>query len=422
MGATGPRTSRRSVLASLRRGAGLGSVSDGRLAVIVFIAVAVAYWIALPHVDIQGRHPISDGSIYGAMAEHPRSHINALFGLQNLKDALPVPFVFRVLTPWTVWALPFSTSTGFHLVNVLGVAGAAAILYLYARSFFDRSAALRAVAFFVLGGNVLGLLMDPWLVDGLAFFLSILSFLLVRHGRLGWAAVTLSVGVAAHEILLIALATLVVAYLVENHWRFEPRLLLLIGLPLLVFALIHYTSLLYGSTLTYPFWSAEGRDAVLMTRRHLDGDLVKSVIFAFATSFGGIWILAVLGFVGSPRFLRATALMLPAVGLTFLFVSDWDRYLTFAFPVVIVLASRVPLRWPVLITFLVVQAWLSGLAINRNAGYYIDELSRRHTLLTLALLVVAFAIVVVGAVTMKRPLSASAPRRSAATNASSALR
>jgi hypothetical protein len=65
--------------------------SDGRVAALIFIGVAVAYWVALPYVDIQGNHPISDGSIYGAMAEHPGSKISVLFGATYLKDALPVP-------------------------------------------------------------------------------------------------------------------------------------------------------------------------------------------------------------------------------------------------------------------------------------------------------------------------------------------
>jgi hypothetical protein len=160
----------------------LGRVSDARLAVIIFVAVAVAYWIALPSIDIQGTHPVSDGAVYRAMAVPPAGRISVLWGATYLKDALPVPHVSRVFTPWIVWALPFRTQTGFQLVNVLGVAGSAAMLYLYAKTFFDRAAALRAVAFFVIAGDVLVLLMDPWLLDRAAFFLSILSFLLVRRG------------------------------------------------------------------------------------------------------------------------------------------------------------------------------------------------------------------------------------------------
>jgi hypothetical protein len=173
-----------------------------------------------------------------------------------------------------------------------------------------------------------------------------------------------------------------------------------VGLPVLVYVLIHYTSLVYGSTVHSPFGSAEYIHDNLALRRRLDGNFINSVVFAFATSFGGVWMLAVLGFRRAPRFLRATAIILPALGLIFLNASDWDRVLTFAFPVVIVLACRVPLRWPVLVVFLVVDAWLSGVAIGRITGTYTGQLNPQ-TLLTVTLLAVACAIVVTDAVTMK---------------------
>jgi hypothetical protein len=373
------------------------NVRDGHLAAFILLAVAVAFWVALPYVDIQGNHPVSDGAIYGAMAEHPASRISVLFGSTLLRDALPPPFIFRLLTPWTVWALPFGTHTGFKLVNVAGVAGGASMLYLYARTFFDRAAALRAVAYFVLAGNVLALLMDPWLVDGPTYFISILSFYLVRRDRIGWATVALCVGAAAHESSLLVLATLLFAHLVTTSWRFDLRLVPFVCLPVLVYVFVHNTSLAYGTTVTYEFWSSANRDAVLDTRRHLDGDLLKSVFLALATSFGAVWILAVIGFRRAPRFARASAIMLPLLTLNFLTASDWDRVLALAFPIVIVFACRVQLRWPFLLLFLVVQALISGLAIDRLTGYYHDELGHQHTTLTLALLAVAL-VVVLGAV------------------------
>jgi hypothetical protein len=91
--------------------------------------------------------------------------------------------------------------------------------------------------------------------------------------------------------------------------------------------------------------------------------------------------------------------MLPALAVGFLTASDWDRILTVAFPIVIVLACRVRLYWPFLVAFLVVQAVLSGLAIDRLTGYYREDLSHPNTSLTLALLVVALILVLLGALT-----------------------
>jgi hypothetical protein len=294
--------------------------------------------------------------------------------------------------------LPFDIHTGFKLVNVACVAGSASVLFLYTRTFFDRAAALRAVAYFVLAGNVLALLMDPWLVDGPVFFISILAFYLVRRDRLGWATLALCVGAATHEGALLVLATLVFARLVTTGWRFQLRLVPFIGLPIIVYLVIHNTSLVYGTTVSFPFWSSAYREAVLDTRRHLDGDLVKSVFFAFATSFGAVWILAVIGFRRAPAFVRASAIILPVLVVSFLTASDWDRVLAVAFPVVIVLACRVQLRCPFLLAFLVVQALVSGLALDRLTGYYHENLSHPHLRLTLALLMVAVVVVTLGVI------------------------
>ena len=108
--------------------------------------------------------------------------------------------------------------------------------------------------------------------------------------------------------------------------------------------------------------------------------------------------------------------MLPVLALNFLTASDWDRVLAVAFPVVIVLACRVRLHWPFLVAFLVVQASLSGLAINRLTGYYHEDLSHPHTSLTLALLALALIFVILGAMAtyardskMRRTSLSSAP-------------
>lgn len=243
-------------------------LGDGRIAVAIFVAVAVAGFVALPHLDIQGNHPISDGSLYGTMARHPGKYYATLYFAEE--------HPFRVLTPWMVWALSLRPQIGFALFTVLGIAGSAAILYLYARTFVDRAGALRAVAFFVLVGDVLFLLLDPWLVDGLTMLLSILGFLLVRRRHLGWATLVLCLGVANQGGVLLVVATLVIANLVDTGWDWRARLLPFVGLPVLVYVVLHYTPLLYGFVPpAHRVWSAEVRQAIFDLRRQLDGNLAK---------------------------------------------------------------------------------------------------------------------------------------------------
>jgi ABC-type branched-subunit amino acid transport system permease subunit len=94
--------------------------------------------------------------------------------------------------------------------------------------------------------------------------------------------------------------------------------------------------------------------------------------------------------------------MLPILGLNFLTAADWDRVLTVAFPVVIVLACSIQLRWPILLAFLTVQAWLAGLGLDRITGYYTGHLDHPHKL-TIALSAFAVALAVLGATTSRNP-------------------
>lgn len=126
------------------------------------------------------------------------------------------------------------------------------------------------------------------------------------------------------------------------------------------------------------------------------------MLFAAATSFGGVWALAVLAFRGAPRFVRATAVLVPLVVVNLLTSSDWDRVLTFAWPVVIPLACRIRLRWPVLGALLVTQAALSGVCLDRIWGYY-HFVNHRHTLLIAMLLSTAVVLALVGTATRRRP-------------------
>jgi hypothetical protein len=130
---------------------------DARDALMIFAIVALAGLVGLHLFDVQRGHPQFDGDIYRMMAEHPRTFFVA-------------PYSLRVFTPWLVWILPLSTRAGFALMTVVGVAGTAAVLFLYVRTFGDRAAALRAVAYFGLTGWVVLLFVDPWLVDAPTMF------------------------------------------------------------------------------------------------------------------------------------------------------------------------------------------------------------------------------------------------------------
>jgi hypothetical protein len=390
-------------------------VRGAPVAVLIFVVAALAGMVLLSFVDVQGGTPKFDGDFYRRMAEHPRTFYDA-------------PFSYRVLTPMLVWVLPFATRTGFALATVLGVAGTATILFHYVRTFDDQAAGLRALVFFALTGGVLFVFVDPWLVDPLAMLLSMLTFLLVRRGHIGWASLTACAAVASHENALVMLMPLAVAHFVERGRRFDPRLVAFVGLPIVVYVLLRRTPLLYGYIPpSVPFRSPDYLRDQFDLRLTIDGGLGNSVLFAIAGSFGATWVLAALGLRGAPRFLRLTALMVPLVLILPVVAADWDRLLTTAFPVVLPLAARVRLRWWILVPFVAVQAVLAGLTVERLSTIYRDiffafptgHFEDRNTTLTLVLLGVAVVLALAGAAT-SRTWRAPRPRPAAGIRGASA--
>jgi hypothetical protein len=134
----------------------------------------------------------------------------------------------------------------------------------------------------------------------------------------------------------------------------------------------------------------ERRAALARFRRR---GLRNSVLFAVVGWFGGISLLALLGLRGAPRFLRATAVMMPLIVCVLLVVTDWVRYLTFAFPIVVVLACRVRIRWSVLIALIAVQMTIGILTLKRIEGTYSSNFGSRYTQATLLLFSLSIALI-----------------------------
>lgn len=372
-------------------------VRTGSPVLAILVAAVVAAVIALTLFDIQGASPRFDGDIYRKMAEHPRTFYEA-------------PFSFRVLTPLLVWTLPITSRAGFAAATVIGVAGTAALLFLYVRTSDDQAAGLRAVAYFALTGGVVFVFIDPWLVDPATMLLSMLTFLLVRQGHVGWATVTACAAVANHEYAMIMLLPLALAHFFERGRRFDRRLVAFVGLPILVYVLLRRTPLLYGYIPpSFPFRSVDYLQDQFDLRLTIDGGFGNAGLYAIAGSFGGTWVLAASGFRGAPRFLRATALMVPLVLVLPVLAADWDRMLSVAFPAVLPLAARVRVRAWILVPFLAVEAGLAGLMIERVTTVYNDiafalptgHFEDRNTALTALLLGVAAGLALLGAATSR---------------------
>ena len=62
---------------------------------------------------------------------------------------------------------------------------------------------------------------------------------------------TLCLGIADHEAFVLVVATLLIAYLADSEWRFDPRLVPFVAAPALVYLVIHYTPSLQMSLLAH---------------------------------------------------------------------------------------------------------------------------------------------------------------------------
>src|SRR5262249_19393090 len=159
------------------------------------------------------------------------------------------------------------------------------------RSLGDRAAAWRAVALFGVTGWVVLLFVDPWLVDAPTMFLSMLTFLLVRRGHLGWASVTASAAVASHETALVMLIPLAVAHYFERGRKVDVRLISFVSIPILVYLLIRSTPLIYGRVPPSAlFRNLEYLRGQFDTRLRLDGGIGNAMLFTISASFGATWV------------------------------------------------------------------------------------------------------------------------------------
>ena len=142
------------------------------LAVIVVGTTALVVWRHEGYVEIDPTC-CADHQHYLAMAgglpEHPEA-------------AKTPPYAYRLLSPQIVRLLPFSATTGFHLLTTAALIGAAALLFLLLRTmgFDDLAAAAGLVIFGSLYWLVESTQVDFLLVDPLTFFLFV-AFLLALY-------------------------------------------------------------------------------------------------------------------------------------------------------------------------------------------------------------------------------------------------
>ncbi len=297
--------------------------------VAFFSAIVSVYWNAsLAHFN--------DARYYVSMAQHPFHFTVA-------------PWGFRILTPILVWLIHAPAVYGFAAVNVISLAATAAMLYAYLLEFYEPRVAMFGVALFAVSPAVL--IEMKWVVDVDAFLFAMVMLAFLALARRQWALLgaAMVLGVLDKETMLFVLLPLaVVGY---SEYRFAPRRrwMALLGLPVLIYVLVHYTPLVFRPVPgTYDYFSISNLRFVFHEQQQLaGGGAGYSFFWSMVDTFGALWILAMLFVRRADRRIRHTIVFLVPVLASVLLADNWSRVLALAFVVIIPLVCAAGLSRPI---------------------------------------------------------------------------
>ena len=249
-----------------------------------------------------------------------------------------LPYTFRVLTPTLVHLLPFDTATGFAVVTVVGLWLCAAVLYAFLRALeIGPWVSAGGVTLFLFSGATTRALTTPIYVDPLTYLTELAGFyfLLTRRERL--FAGTLLLGVLNRETALLLAPVYLLQLRAERRLgRADlPRVLLVLGLPLVALAAVVVVKLMVGGALETGLGGLAARPRTFVQNVPSLQDLAD-----IYTVFGAAWLLALLHLRGAPPILRR-GLVFGLLVVLQLTVSrgDESRNLSHLLPLVMPLAT-----------------------------------------------------------------------------------
>ena len=286
---------------------------------IVVLADRSATKVAVHH----GRaYATQDPAVYVYMADHPRKKVLT-------------PYVDRPLEPQLIAASHLGGVDGFELASALLLAGAAAALYLLLRE-GNRVPAVAGVALSYADYPIAITAKDPFTTDPVGWFCVSLGLLLVVK-RMWWAlAAVVLVGAMGREASAFVLLPAIGVALWD---RKRPPLgfWAAMAAPVVAVAMVRYGHVFYPFVTAY---STNHRPSdVLQFNIANHGSVVGALVWSVAAGLGVAGVLAIAGFRRAPIEARLSALVLIPCALTMIIGSDWDRYLAFGLPAVVLLAT-----------------------------------------------------------------------------------
>jgi hypothetical protein len=248
-----------------------------------------------------------------------------------------LPYSFRVLTPLLAGSIAGDLLTGFTIVTVAGLWGAAVVLYLLLRALeLGRWVSLAGVGLFLGSGATTRALTTPLYVDALTYLAEVAAFFFLLLRREVLFAVTLAVGVLNRETMLLLLPLYLLQLRSEGrlHRANLPRAALVVGLPFIALGLVIVAKLLAAGAVPDGLGVLEPRARTFRQTVPTWQELAD-----IYSVFGAAWLLAALNLRRASPFLRRGLLY---GGLVILQLSvsrgDEGRNLSHLLPLVIPLA------------------------------------------------------------------------------------
>lgn len=314
-----------------------GRVPASDLGLIVWSLVLVVPLVALLRIVLSSQPISDDGALYRALADDPID--NPL--IVNSLNPFHVTFALRLLVPVTVWALPFGTTTGFHLTSIGGIVAGAVIVALIARRIGLGPLALLAGPVYVATFHAIYGLWQMYHVDTVTLALFSAGVLAAYTYRAVFCSLLAALVVASKEI---GLALPFAWYASRRRSCSERRALaeavVVAAFPLTVFVTMRYTQLI-----PHRSWHAWQQYQLGFTTQGEWG-YVRPLVQVFVQNHGMLWLLWPLGVLaGPPRWRRLNLFVLILV--PFLAGGPWARscgyLLPFVIPSGLVALSRISL-------------------------------------------------------------------------------
>jgi hypothetical protein len=235
-------------------------------------------------------------------------------------------FGARILTPVLARVVPIES------ITVVGVGVAAAALVAFLQPIVGSWKWVGVGVF--LTGPALIAWEQPRRVDGLLFAAVAATFWLLERRRWGWLGIVLALGVANHELLLVALPAVAVVGWREREWRAVWP----VAAGVCTYLLLTRTNLVWGRPLGPAGRPIDASFFRLMAWEPVairaGGSVPRALARELLVGLGAGSALAVAGWRLMPRWLRDCAVMAPVALALWLVASDWYRTVTPLFPLV----------------------------------------------------------------------------------------